>query len=226
MFRAGRPGYQPWYITEEEGRLLALCLATVLEFCDFIQTHPPIQYWSKEDTYPLVTLVPGKRHEQTCEVSLAAAQWSPLTALAPVNYDKDRVARILGRGHPVVGIMEVDHFFGGAPIGGKSERKACVRAAIATDARSGFAFPPVLGEPSDAKGDLLVRVVLEAIESANFVPQEIRVNGADSAMALGALTNALGISVQVVETLPSLDEFKRQMLRMMGDSGLSLDRDE
>ncbi len=225
MFRAGRPGYHPWYITEEEGRQLALCLATVLEFCDHMLTHPPIEYWGKEDTYPLVSLVSGKRPDQMCEISLAAAQWSPLATLAPANYDKDRVARILSKSHRIVGIMEVDHFYGGAMFGGKSERKTCVRAAIATDARSGFAFPPVLGEPSDVKGDLLVRVVLGAIESANFLPQEIRVTGADSAMALSTLTNALDISVQVVESLPSLEEFKRQMLRMMGDSGLSLDRD-
>jgi hypothetical protein len=225
MFRAGRPGYRPWYTTEDEGRLLALCLQTVLAFCDYIESHPAIAYWGKEDTYPLVSLDTGRSHNRKCSVTLTPAQWSPLNIFGPSDYDKDRVNRILMQGLPVTNILEVDHFYGAATFGGKHERKACVRAAIAAEARSGFAFPPVLGEPSDTKGDLLVSVVLGAIESARFLPQEIRVKGADSAMALSSLANALEISVQVAESLPALEEFKQHMLRMMDDPGTNLNQD-
>src|SRR5712672_2613861 len=34
IFRAYRPGYHPWYITESEGRLLVSCLSATLAFCD------------------------------------------------------------------------------------------------------------------------------------------------------------------------------------------------
>jgi hypothetical protein len=225
MFRAGRPGYHPWHVTEDEGRLLALCLQTVLVFCNHLLSHRAVAYWGKEDIYPLVSLDTGRRHNRKCKVTLTPAQWTPLNIFGPSDYDKDRVARILKKGHPVTNILEVDHFYGAATFGGKHERPACMRVAIATDARSGFAFPPVLGEPSDTKGDLLVRVVLGAIESAASIPQEIRVKGADSAMALSSLANVLGLSVQVAESLPALEEFKQHMLRMMGDPGTVLNRE-
>ena len=225
MFRAGRPGYHPWHITEDEGRLLASSLETVLVFCNHLLSHRAVAYWGKEDIYPLVSLDTGRKHNRKCKITLTPAQWTPLSIFGPSDYDKDRVARILKKALPASGILEADHFYGSAMIGLKHERKACVRVAIATDARSGFAFPPVLGEPSDTKGDLLVRVVLGAIESGGVVPQEVRVKGADSAMALSSLANALDISVQVANSLPALEQFKQGFLRMMGDPGTNLNRE-
>jgi hypothetical protein len=44
-------------------------------------------------------------------------------------------------------------------------------------------------------------------------------------MALSSLANVLGLSVQVAESLPALEEFKQHMLRMMGDPGTVLNRE-
>jgi hypothetical protein len=54
QFRASRPGYQPWYLTEAEGKVLALCVESVLAFHEDLEAKPEAGYWNVEDVYPEV----------------------------------------------------------------------------------------------------------------------------------------------------------------------------
>ncbi len=54
QFRAGRPGYQPWYPTEAEGKELALCVESVLAFHEDLERKPEAGCWNVEDVYPEV----------------------------------------------------------------------------------------------------------------------------------------------------------------------------
>jgi len=54
QFRAGRPGYQPWYLTEAEGKLLAQCVEGVLAFYEGLELKTEPGYWNVEDVYPEV----------------------------------------------------------------------------------------------------------------------------------------------------------------------------
>jgi len=59
QFRAVRPGYLPWYVTESEARLLRRCLQTVNDFCAEATDEDLDQFWQAEDVYPLV--IPKKK---------------------------------------------------------------------------------------------------------------------------------------------------------------------
>ena len=225
VFRAGRPGYHPWYITEGEGQLLAFCLEAVNAFYDHLESHPDTDYWDEEDTYPLVTIISGNGPQSGCRVDMAKTLSPLISMMGPSAFDESRAARILRAGLPVGGVLELDHFYGGTTFGRKHERKACMRVAIAVEAKSGYAYPPALGTPLDTTSDLLANALFEAIESARFLPNEVRVRDAGFAISLGPLVKALGIGLQIVPSLPALDFFKQHVLQAMGDPGTILNQD-
>ena len=215
IFRAGRPGYHKWYVTEEEGRILALCLEMVIRFCDHRPSQPDAVYWSDEDVYPLVGWKRGKRRQREFQVNVVRAECPPAPPSELPVLDQERIACLREHDYPVRGVLEVDHFYGGGMIGGRFERKTCVRTVLVIDAATGFLLPPVLGTAPDATGDLLVRAVLGAIECGRLIPLDVHVKDSDSVILLGPLARELGFTLKIAESLPALEYAKRQLLKAM-----------
>ena len=219
IFRALRPGYHPWYVTESEAKALVNCLQGVIAFCGQALEQGGIDYWEKEDVFPL--LVP-KTHDESrgaFEIRLIKAPEPPLVAPQAAELEESLVSSILHENLPRGGTLEADHFVTGATIGGKNERKACLRMAMVTDARSGFAFQPELGKPEDSTGQLLVRVLLSAMRAGQRVPREVRVRQKDFEIYLSTLSERLRFDVRVMKSLPALDTLKDHFLAMIGDPG-------
>jgi len=217
MFRALRPGYYPWYATEQEGKLLARCMQAVLAFCRSMPVGDS-SYWDGADVYPL--FIPTADGQNDYEIEKVSAPEPPLAPAQVPEVDETLLAKVRERNYAVAGALEVDHFFGAGMVGNKDERKACLRMGLATDARSGFVFQPEVGSAQDSTGEILLRVVLNAILGGRFVPQEIRVRHQEFEVLLQGLACRLGSSVRVAKSLPALDHAKNHLLAMMGDSGV------
>jgi len=218
IFRAIRPGYHPWYLTEKEGKLLAHCLRGVLALC---KMEPPKggDFWDQVDVFPLLT---PKQDDPTCgdyNLDLVHAPEPPSSRLQAVAIDEARINDIQQRLFLQRGFLEADHFFALAEIGGKNERKACMSAAAVCDGDSGHAFQPELGRPGEPAGDLLVRAILGAIQNNRIVPREIRVRKQGFKFMLHGLSEGLGIEVRAKKLLPMLDPFRRELLAHLGDPG-------
>jgi hypothetical protein len=221
IFRAVRPGYNPWYLTEKEGKLLALCLRGILALCI---TDPPagdIDYWEQEDVFPFLTPKQNDATRSGYEVQLVKAPEPPSTRPPAAALDEGQINDILRRLFPQRGFLEADHFFAMAEIGERDERKACVSAAVVCDGDSGYAFQPELGMPGEPSGGLLVRAILGAIRSNRVVPREIRVRKQEFKFLLEDLSARLGCEIRVKKSLPMLDPFKKGLLGFMGDPGES-----
>jgi hypothetical protein len=218
IFRALRPGYHPWYATEHEGRLLARCMQAVIAFFSTMSVGGSSGYWDRADVYPF--LVPTDEIQADYKIKMVKAPEPPIAPPQVPEMDETLLTKARERNFPVAGALEVDHFFGAGMIGGKHERKACFRTGLATDARSGFVFQPELGSPQDSTGEILLRVVLNAVLSGRFIPQELRVRHQESQVLLEGLARRLGSSVRVVKKLPALDHAKNHLLSMMGDAGV------
>jgi hypothetical protein len=91
--------------------------------------------------------------------------------------------------------------------------------AIAIDAESGFAYPPVVVSPESSDGEALAGAVFQAIEGARVLPVEIHVRNGNLKILLDPLAGALGFPVKVRKSLPALDFAKSEFLKMMGDPG-------
>ena len=114
-FRAGRPGYQPWYPTEAEGKVLALCVESVLAFSEGLELQREARYWNMEDVYPEVF---WKRNSYfRVENTLVRGPPPPLPELPKL--DEVRLAKLSKGDYPVRGMVEVDEFYSAASVGGK-----------------------------------------------------------------------------------------------------------
>jgi hypothetical protein len=212
QFRAIRPGYHAWYVTEAEARILVECLTAMTWFSDFLSAGSGEDYWEQHGTFPLLTPA-GDGYA----VSRTKAPEGTVELPALPAVDRKRVQSILGRRLPRRGILQVDHFYGGGMIGKKDERKFCIRLALAIDGETAFAYPPQVADPQAALGDLLSNVVLDAIEAGGALPRQVQVRDSRYRILLKPLADCLSIEVVTVPGLPALDFAKGELLRMMGD---------
>jgi hypothetical protein len=219
MFRAVRPGFHPWFVTEEEGRLLAECMRAIILICSEVSTQADPKYWDRADTYPMVLRVDGERGEPRYHVELVEATLPSEPPLPPARLGEEQLRQLRDRDHAVRGVMELDYFLSGAVIGKKNERKACVRVALAVDAGSGILFPPELAAPGVSVGDALAAAIAKAIETTRAFPQEVRVQSRRFKDCLNPIAEMFGFPIKVARSLPALAEARASLLRMMGDPG-------
>jgi len=219
IFRALRPGYHPWYPTENEGVVLAECLGAVMTLCERMLKGNEQDYWKDAGVFPF--MVPGREcaNGERYDLEMVKVSEPPATTPEPALLDQGRIRKIRDRPYRVSGVFEVDHFYGGAAIGKKDERKACVRMGLVADGNSGMVFPPELGMPERATSDIVATVVLNAIETAQRLPRQIAVAQHQLKTLLEPLAAELGITVRTVKHLPALQKAKQELLTMMGDPG-------
>ena len=215
IFRASRPGFRPWFVTEEEGLLLAECLRAVIVICSAVSTRPGLEYWNLVDTYPMVSQVDGKEGEPKYRVELVKVTLPSEPPLSPVQLGEEQLHRLRNRNYAIRGVMELGYFPSAAPIGEKNERKACTRVALAVDADSGFLFPPELASPGVSVADALGMAIIKAIETSRTLPREVRVTTRKLKDCLNPLSEACGFPVKVVGSLPALAEAREGLMRMM-----------
>jgi hypothetical protein len=221
MFRAIRPGFHPWYVTEDEGRLLAECMRAVILICSAVSAQADVKYWNQADTYPMVSRVDGEGSEPRCHIELVEATLPSEPPLSPPRLGEERLRQLCDRDHAVRGVMELDYFLSGAMIGKKNERKACVCVALAVDADSGIVFPPELSTPGASAADTLVIAIMKAIETSRALPREVRVQSRKFKDCLNPISEACGFPIKVVGALPALAEARGQLLRMLGGPGFA-----
>jgi len=218
IFRAIRPGYHPWFVTENEARILTMAMEAVLAVCDLVDNDPDHDPWDTADVYPLVKLEEAKDGRQKYLVSEVAAPHSIPAMPGPLALDTKRIQAIIERKLPVAGILEVDHFYTLSMIGAKHARKACLRIALAIEAQTALAFPPELGSPEESTGEILQRLVLGAIEASRAIPSKIYVRDREYKSLLAPLARELDLEIAVKKSLPALNFAKSEMQAMLGDS--------
>ena len=218
VFRTIRPGYYPWFVTENESQILATALECVLSVCDLMDKDPDLDLWDLPDVYPLVTLGEAVDRHRKYVVGEVKAPRRSLTMPDPAAPDAKRIQAIIDRKLPSGLALEVDHFYAPGMIGEKHSRKACVRVALAIEAKSALALAPEVGSPDESTGEILQRVVLSAIEASGAIPTKIYVRDREFKALLAPIARALGFEIAVKKSLPALDFAKSEMETMMDDS--------
>ena len=212
MFRALRPGYQPWFPTEAEARMLLGCLGAAGAVLDHLNTEAGSLLWDQAHHYPQA--IPGGNGKY--KIARTKLPQRSRAVLELPNIDEKRVAAILKSGWPVKGVLELDCFHSRATIGKKHERKACLGMAMAIDAKTAFAFPPQLTEPGQPIAELLPDVLMTAIETSHSIPLEVHVRDRDQKHQLDRLARELGFKLKATESLPAFDFAKEHLTELLG----------
>jgi hypothetical protein len=219
QFRAVRPGFLPWYVTEAEGRLLRYCLCAVNVFCATVTDEELAKFWRKKDAFPLVVVPENKEQEyKVCLVTAPAPGPAPIEV---ADLDEERIRRIAAEYKKSETILEAEHFFAPGIIGQKNERKMCMHPTIIADANSGFLYHTEFGMPGESRAASVSRALLAAMESAHFVPAEVRVKETVLGTGLAGLGSALGFEVRTVKNLPAVQEAKRFLIETISKGGLN-----
>ena len=215
QFRANRKGYQPWYITEPEAKVLVLGMESVLAFCQERKRTPDKQYWAHEGVYPEVVWT--KRSYFRIKETFVKAEQAPPPE--PAVLDEASRARLQNKDYAIRGAIETDHFYTGLPVGKKHERNACLRAVLAIDAETRFLYVAEMVESSQPAERFLARILIDTIQGAGFIPAEVRVKDRNAQILLSSLAERLGFAVVVKKNLAVLESAKRHLLRTLGDPG-------
>lgn len=213
IFRAIRPGFHPWYVTQDEARMLADCISAVGAVCLAAAGKAGARFWDQPDTFPLVSRVEGT--EERYQVSLVKALLPAEPPIQPVELDEETRRALHHWDYAVRGVMELDCVLSGTPIGKKSERKACASIALAVDAESGVLLAPEMSADNAPPAELLARVFLKGIQSTRTLPKEVRVRSQRLKESIAPLLDSLGVTVQVAKRLPAADEARAHLLNFM-----------
>jgi hypothetical protein len=213
IFRSMRPGFHPWFVTEEEARMLAGCIRAVIEVCSAVAGQKNVKFWSRADTYPMVSRVDGAEPRYQVEQVKSILPAEP--PMPPVRLDEEALRGLRSRDYPVRGAMELDLIFSGAAIGKKNERKACSTISLAVDAESGLVLAPEVADSSVAAGEVLARVFLKAIQASRALPKEVRVRNPRLKECLAPLMESFGVAVRVAKRLPAADQARSHLLKFM-----------
>ncbi len=220
LFRGIRPGYHPWYLTEEEARVLTECIRAVRVLHKAMEDGPDPPFFREPGFLP-VMIHQGDHADGFVEYQIQRTKEPRVAAAIPVlpELDEVRVNAILKRKLPSRGIIQMDHFYGAGMIGKVHERKALFRIALAVEGETATVYPPEAGLPEHLTGDMLAVAALKAIETRAALPSEIHVKEKEFKIVLDPLGKALGFAVKLVRSLPALEYAKESLLDVMGDPG-------
>jgi hypothetical protein len=199
IFRTMRPGFLPWFVNEEEARILAECIRAVLVVCAAMASRKSVDFWKLDDTYPMVTRAEGPEPQYNIEMFHVILPPEP--PVVPVLLAKETLSEIHGQDYAVRGVMELDITYSGAAIGKKGERNTCATIAIAVDAESGMVLAPEVTDSSIPAGDTLAKV---------------RVRSQKLKDSLAPLMKSFGVTVRVASRLPASDEARASLLGFLG----------
>jgi hypothetical protein len=218
IFRTMRPGFLPWFVTQDEARTLAECIRAVIVVCTAVASHESVRFWERADIYPMVTRMDGA--EPRYGVQMFQSILPPEPPVAPPRLAEETLLAIRGQDYAVRGVMELDVTYSGAAIGKKGERNSCAAIAMAVDAERGIVLAPEVTDSSMAAGDTVARVFLKAIQTSRTLPREVRVRSQKLKECLTPLMDFLGVGVRVARKLPASDEARSQLLGFFqGDFG-------
>lgn len=211
IFRAIRPGFYPWFVTAEEAQILTECIRAVLVVCSAVALGSGARFWDEEQgIYPMVSLAFSGKSEYQIEPTKAAL---PPDASAPVQLEDEVLNRLRGQDCAVRGVMELDHMFSAAAIGGRNERKACTCVALAVDADTGILYAPELTSASVPPADAMAQVFVKAVQSTRIFPREVHVRHAAFQNQLAPLLQSFGVAVRVQRKLPAMDQARAELDR-------------
>jgi hypothetical protein len=218
IFRTIRPGFLPWFVTEDEARTLAECIRGVIVICAAVASQENMKFWERADTYPMVTRKEGP--EPRYHVEMFQSILPPEPPVAPARLAEETLLAVRGQDYAVRGVMELDLTYSGAAIGKKGERNSCAAIAMAVDAEGGMVLAPEVADSSVPAGDTVAKVFIKVIQVSRALPREVRVRSQKLKDCLTPLMESLGVAVRVAGNLPASDEARSHLLGFFhGDFG-------
>lgn len=207
LFRNYEPGFVPWYLTGKEARFLTHALQQAIEVSLRFKKDPGMLIHSLSGKF--FVRVPVKQDESI----LWKDEWQdPLVPesedFPPV--DKTLLTRMKKAGLRKSGIWEVDSFYVPAPVHEKGKRPYYPYMSLIVDHNSGMILNFQLEERKEFTPKFLENFVT-FFERIKIAPQAFLVKRDEVYDFLEPLATGSGIGIELVDSLPVLEEAQRSM---------------
>ena len=206
-FRSHRPGYEDWYLDQEEVRYFTVALEQSLVLATRLREEPELG--EKGPRGQILVRVSGREGDSWED------QWlpePPPAPLEPVPFVPEGLVSSL-KGKPRQGIWEVD-VFGLPALIREGEGSPAIYAAsfLCVHQESGFVLNSSI-EPYPTRFENLAHWFVTTLgESKLGWPEEVWVSRPELVAALGGLLGELGIKLTLVVELEALDGAKEVLL--------------
>ncbi|MBI3316769.1 MAG: hypothetical protein HYZ85_02025 [Candidatus Omnitrophica bacterium] len=208
QFRSYRPGYCPWHLTAKETRFLTLVLDQANEIVLRFKANPSLFDSPKPHHYWVRVRQGGAEHGEWSDT------WQkpvPITRVVQISksFDSRRLETIAAMPQKQMA-WEVDFFYTPAVVREKGRRPYFPMMLLFSDHESYFIFNGHFTEP----GRYLVELheqLLQAIEKAEILPEEILVKKEELQAYLKPLCERFGIGVSLVDDLPAIRDARGGM---------------
>jgi hypothetical protein len=239
QFRSMRPGYLPWYLTENEAKFLTLCLEQASHVARSVENDPDSFAPHGKDLYlvrvpsetqdpqsasqpPSFNASSGQQSLFSNPVENRVYQWNsewlkppPLVEMTvqPAPLDEVRLQRIKKTSNGSHGVWEIDAFFTPAPVN-DGNRPYFPYTLLWADQDSGFIFGYFLAQPSTWPKEF-PDAFLASVEEHKILPSGLHLRKRELYELFQPLAAHLGIEVKLSKKLPAVDRAKRGLLKFM-----------
>lgn len=211
LFRSYLPGYFPWYLNKEQAVFLAHCLHQSKETALQYKENPRLFDARSEENY-FVRIQDKDNPEKEWKNSWLSPLPLHRVLLVSRELDKKRLENIsqtAARGRQA---WEVDSFYSPAYIAEKGKRPYYPITIIFVDSASFFILNAHVTAMEKFRMEIDTKL-LETIEQAGVIPQEIWVNKEETAFLLEKVTEALGIKICLVKKLKAAADVRKEMFK-------------
>lgn len=203
MFRSYLPGYFPWFLSEEEGKLLLTCLQQALEVCPLFEKGP-------EGEGVLVRKFVGDQWvTEWVEPPEVEGPYLP-----PLSYSEVEVHRA-GKLNPSQAVWEADvRIVGQAIQEKKGGRPIYPYTCVVLDKGSGMIINFEILSPGNHLSDF-ASFIMETMVRAGYRPEKIQVPSFAALVALDELGEMLSFQVARGK-VRELDKAFKELSRRLG----------
>jgi len=214
LFRSLRPGYHPWYLTQEEAVFLTVALEQAMDVALRFKEDPDLLTPPEEGQY--LVRVP----ERQAEVWIWQDEWiEPVLEEEEIGIppmDQSRLQKLKGISAHRYGIWEVDFFYMPQPVQDKpGERPYYPYTFLWVDSQSGMILHSHLVRPSPELPEFAEQL-LQLMERMEGLPSQIQVSREKAFLLLEPIASELDIELHYTKRLPALERAKASLLSFLG----------
>lgn len=224
-FRSHRPEHYPWFIEEQEGRMLANAMRLLPVFGNFTEhVEEEAHYNTRRGENPRIPIFELKKGGDPRK----AGDWKgrvsefPIAALkeVPEPPQDDVFHAKMGKLKPKKGMTwEIGSFFipGPTPVGGR----LVYPTLTVTAPHEAVELPvPLIGSPVDCRMELLRKSFAAMVEEMGYLPKTLVVASPLAEVAFQELAVSSGMEIEPVETLPNLSSAVEMLVNsILGRTG-------
>lgn len=207
IFREYKPGYHPWFFTKEESLFFKMLLEQAIDVALRFKHNDTLLVPRQQNHY--FVRVPSRIGREI----VWKDEW---LVPAPVNeerlpsesVDEIRIRRIMSKSLKQQGTLEIDWFLTPAPVQEKKdERPFYPDAVVLIEHSSGMvADLQLTNRPERRK--TVQEAFLHHIETSKLIPKKVLVRKEEVLKILEPLASGLNVSIDVIEKLGHMDNFK------------------